>query len=254
MIIDSMENTMRKQIILAAICVLSAPVAFAQSTNDNLPPRNASAPAASSKVTSARPVSQQMILAPQAVPPAVGTFCPVQECCDDGPTEHELLALDIARRSVLAHYPKAGKNPIRTLQVRVRPDGDVVHTYARVAWTDAAIGSGKSYESEVFASIVYTPDLRRLYDISYKDNRLKPWRMFNRRIDLLSKINEDLERRDPLRMATPLIGNRQDLLVPRKQEWIRHPLGGDHAWHASSADDYIDPRWQHLEMPVPVRQ
>ena len=133
--------------------------------------------------------------------------------CDEGPNELELLALDIARRAVLAHYPHAGRNPMRTLQVKVRPEGDVVHTYARLAWAPDHRHPEKHFESEVFASVIYTTDIRRIFDISYKDNRLKPFRLFNRRVDLVSKLNEDLERRDPLRMATPLVGNRQDLLV-----------------------------------------
>ena len=240
---------MHKPILLAAICGLSVTPLLAQS-NDNLPPRTASAPTSSALISRSQ-LSPKVEHSAPYYPPNVN---PQNECFDDGPTEHELLALDIARRSVLAHYPKAGRNPIRTLQVKTRPEGDVIHTYARVAWSECEQAPRKSYESEVFATMIYTPDIRRLYDISYKDNRLKPWRMFNRRIDLLSKINEELERRDPLRMATPLVGNRHDLLVPRSREWIRHELRGDHAWHASSADDYISPSWLHLETPVPVRQ
>lgn len=188
---------------------------------------------------------------PQAVYSEIPAETVVTE--EDGPSELECLAVDIARRSVLAHYPKAAARPIRTLQVRSRPQGDVVHLYARLQWSCGLPGFVRSYESEVFASLIHTPDIRRIYDISYRDNRLKPWRVFNRRIDLISRLNKEFERRDPLRMATPLVGNRQDMLVPRSRPWIYHPLQGDHGWHAGAADDYIAPRWAPLEAPIPLR-
>jgi hypothetical protein len=171
---------------------------------------------------------------------------------DSQSIELEHLAVDIARRSVLAHYPHASRNPIRTMQVQVRPEGDVVHTYARLAWSKDHGEPDKFYESEVFASLVYTRGIRRIYDISYKDNRLIPWRICNRRIDLVSKLNEDYERRDPLRMPAALVGHRLDVLAPRSYWWRYHPLQGDHAWHAISADAHIKRSWRPYEPPAPV--
>ena len=169
------------------------------------------------------------------------------------PSEAELLAVDIARRALLARYPAVARQPVRTLEVRVRPEGDVLHTYARLHWTLDKKEPFQFHECEVFASLVYTPDLRRIYDISFKDNRLHPWRVFSRQVDLVSVINEELERRDTLRMASPLVGNRQSVLVPRSRRWLHHPLRGDHAWHAGAADDHVSPRWWRAESAVPVK-
>lgn len=173
-------------------------------------------------------------------------------------TPHEMgelddLAVDIARRVLLAQTPHAGKNPIFTEEVRVRPEGDAIHTYARLRYATSTRSPRKMFTAEVFASMIYTPEVRRVYDISYKDNRLFPRRLFNRKIDLLSKINEEFERRDEMIMPMPLIGNRMDLLLPRGEAWQKHNLSDDHAWHVYSADDHIGRRWADAEAEKPQR-
>lgn len=165
--------------------------------------------------------------------------------------ELERLAVDIGRRCILAYYPVAGEDPMRTLEVRVRPAGDVINTYVKIQWSYTDARGSRFHESEIFSTLIYTPETRRMIDISYKDNHLQPHRAFNRRIDLLSKFNEEFDRRDPLRMPAPTVGNRMDFLAPRRAAWVWHYLSGDHAWHASAADDQIAPRWAPVETPVP---
>ncbi len=177
-------------------------------------------------------------------------YPPMMPVRDTG--ELEFLAVDIARRAVLAHYPQVGHDPMRTMEVRVRPEGDIIHTFAKVQWSYTDARGPRYHEAEVYASLVYTPDARRMYDISYKDNYLVPHRAFNRRIELVSKYNEAFERRDPLRRPAPLIGRRLSFLAPRRSRWVWHLLGGDHGWHVFSADDEIAPAYYPVEPPVPT--
>ncbi len=167
--------------------------------------------------------------------------------------ELEFLAVDIARRSVLAHYPKAGRHPIRTLEVKVRPEGDIIHTYAKLEWSKTICRKTFMYNAEVSSSIVYTPENRRVFDLTYKDNTLIPGRIWNRRIDLVSKINDEFDRLDPLRSPAPLIGNRMDILAPRQRSWVDHSLRDDHAWHVYAADEYLAPEWLHLQSSAPTQ-
>ncbi|MBI1247946.1 hypothetical protein GC197_08920 [bacterium] len=166
--------------------------------------------------------------------------------------ELEKLAVDIGRRCILAYYPVAGEDPMRTLEVRVRPAGDVVHTYAKIQWSFTDVRGSRFHESEIFSTLVYTPQTRRMIDISYSDNHLEPHRAFNRRINLLSKFNEQFDRRDPLRMPAPEVGNRMDFLAPRRASWVWNYLSGDHAWHVFAADDQVAPRWAPVETPIPT--
>ena len=166
----------------------------------------------------------------------------------EGAGELEAIAVDIARRSVLAHYPTAGRHPIRTLEIRTRPEGDVVHTFARLQFAVSYFSGKKFHESEVYATLIYTSEIRRVIDLGYKDNCLTAHRLFNRRVDLISKINEDYERRDPLQMPAPLVCRRLDLLPPRNAPWYWSLIGGDHAWHANAADSHIRHRWVPNEL------
>ena len=194
--------------------------------------------------------AQEYVYVPQGGMPLHGS--PWQGPMQQNLGELEYLAVDIARRSILAHYPQAGHDPMRTLEARVRPEGDAVHTFAKVQWSFTDARGTRYHEAEVFASLIYTPDARRMFDISYKDNYLVPHRAFNRKVDLLSKFNEEFDRRDPLRMPAPLVGRRMDFLAPRRAGWVWNILSGDHAWHANVADDQIHPAWIPSEPPVPT--
>ncbi len=157
--------------------------------------------------------------------------------------ELEFLAVDIARRSVLAQHPRAANAPIRTVEFLVRPAGDEVHTYAKLLWTPKERESiFKWYTSEVYATLIYTREMRRVYEISYRDNFWVPFRNFTH-IDLVSKINEEFDRRDGVRAPHPqmLPGPRLDCLAPRARTWRFNPFGGDRPWHVSIADDRVRP-------------
>ena len=151
---------------------------------------------------------------------------------DDG--EITGLAVDIARRVVLAYYPKASRHVIQTEDVNFRRQGDQIHTYARVIWS---VNKKYTYASDVFASIVYTPNLRRVYEVRYKDNFHIPMRNFNETSPVITAINNDFKNRDPLMMPTEKLGSRTDLLVPRSWKWRWNPFSGDRDWHVGIAKD-----------------
>ena len=170
--------------------------------------------------------------------------------------ELEALAIDVARRTVLAYHPHAANLPMYTLEVRVRPEGDLVHTYARlhVRKSHKPVRKHRKLaklfhsperltEAEVFATFIYTPGYRRLVDVSYEHDRLIPFRLYNRTADIVTMYNREFENRDDLRMRVPLVGQRTDMLAPRSHKWMWNPLQGDHGWHAFMADDYVAPGW-----------
>jgi hypothetical protein len=140
---------------------------------------------------------------------------------------------------VLAYYPHAAEYPIRTLEVRIRPEGDVVHTYARMNLNQHHYDH-YSIKAEVFASLIYTPQYRRVIDLSFRDNGL-PHRDCNRTAEIVTQYNNEFERRDPLEMRHRAVGPQMDELAPRSRHWIWCALQGDHGWHAFQADDYIEP-------------
>lgn len=156
--------------------------------------------------------------------------------------ELELLAVDIARRTLLAYYPSASRAPIRTTEVWVRPKGDIIYTYARLIWS-LDRRERRSYSCEVFSSIIYMPERRRMYELSYQDNYKHPHRNHELTADVASKYNEYFKSRDPLMLPHPLIGSRLDLLEPRSRAWRWNPFSGDRGWHVWLADSRPKRRW-----------
>jgi hypothetical protein len=132
----------------------------------------------------------------------------------------QLMAVDIARRTLLAMHPYAAKHPIVTLDVVVRPSGHQVHTYAKLQWRRAhwwRRGEAKVYESEVSASFVYHPDQRLLYDISYVDDAWLPLRNYDRASDVVAAYNEDFGLRYGTGLPPWLLSDRIDVLEPYPQ-------------------------------------
>ena len=182
---------------------------------------------------------------PQAAPDTTWWDAPLGPFCEQpvsGIGELEQLAVDIARRALLAHKPHAAKEPFHTVEVQVRPEGDVVHTYARLMVMEDD-EDDRPFECEVFASLVYTRGCRRMFDISYRDNDCVPDRYHQRTAELLSAFNTEFERRDPLQMATPMVGPRMDVLAPRSRGWIWNLFQGDRVWHVFNADDRVRDGW-----------
>lgn len=154
----------------------------------------------------------------------------------------EQLAVDIARRTLLAHKPHLAKDPIYTVTSEVRIEGDIIHTYARLRIPDDDDDDDDDddmelpFEAEVFSSLVYTRGFRRMMDLSYRDNCATPTRICRRTADVVSAYNTEFERRDPLQMSMPPLGDHVKTLVPRKRRWIWNPFQGDHGWHIFNAD------------------
>ncbi|MEM0925160.1 MAG: hypothetical protein AAGJ83_03910 [Planctomycetota bacterium] len=149
------------------------------------------------------------------------------------------LAVDVARRVVLAYHINASRHPIRTLEVDFRRQGDQVHTHTRLSWSSHRKGT-KLYESDVFASFVYTPTVRRIYDLQYRDNCRVPLSQFDLATPIVTQINDDLKRRDPLGRPTLKLSSRSDVLMPRSRKWRWNPFSGDRDWHVGVADDRAD--------------
>lgn len=130
----------------------------------------------------------------------------------------ELLAVDIARRSLLAIHPYAAERPIVTLDVIVRPSGHDVHTYARLQWTRRHWWQGenqvKSYQSDVSATLLYHPDKRLIYDISYVDNAWLPFRNIDMTSQVAASYNEDFALRDKTGLPPKFLSDRADVLEP----------------------------------------
>jgi hypothetical protein len=130
----------------------------------------------------------------------------------------ELFAVDIARRCLLALHPYAADEPILTLDVVVRPSGHIVHTYARLQWHRRhwwnLRGPAKVYETEVSASIVYHPDRRRVFDVSYVDNAYLPFRNIDMTSQVTASYNEDFALRDGTGLPPKFLSDRVDVLEP----------------------------------------
>jgi hypothetical protein len=130
----------------------------------------------------------------------------------------ELFAVDIARRSLLALHPYAAKEPVLTLDVVVRPSGHIVHTYARLQWHRRhwwnVRGPAKVYQTEVSASIVYHPDRRRVFDVSYVDNAYLPFRNIDMTSQVTASYNEDFALRDGTGLPPKFLSDRVDVLEP----------------------------------------
>jgi hypothetical protein len=130
----------------------------------------------------------------------------------------ELLAVDVARRALLALHPYAADQPIVTLDVIVRPSGHEVHTYARLEWYRhhwwQASDVRKTYQSEVSMSMVYHPDHRRLHDISYVDNAWLPFRNVDMSSQVVASYNEDFALRDETGLPPKFLSDRIDVLEP----------------------------------------
>lgn len=159
--------------------------------------------------------------------------------CDDWQDNYDLdaLAADIARRVVLAHYRGAGRNSIRTRDIKVRRQGDQVHTYARVAWS-LERSPRNIYHSDVFASIVMARGLRRVYRIGYKDNYKCPVSAVDDQSSpIVTQINDDFRNRDPIGMESEKLGSRLDVLPRRSCNWLLNLFSGDRDWHVGIAKD-----------------
>lgn len=152
---------------------------------------------------------------------------PLAECHEDSTesfpsTVHddilELFAVDIARRCLLALHPYAADEPILTLEAVVRPSGHIVHTYARLQWHRRhwwnLRGPAKAYETEVSASIVYHPDRRRVFDVSYVDNAYFPFRNIDMTSQVTASYNEDFALRDGTGLPPKFLSDRVDVLEP----------------------------------------
>ncbi|MEO1525612.1 MAG: hypothetical protein AAFX06_09250 [Planctomycetota bacterium] len=162
-------------------------------------------------------------------------FVPPAECQDDA--ELIALAVDIARRVVLAHYKHAGLNSIHTCDVRYQRQGDQIHTYARVSWSPERMRRN-SYQSDVFASIVMTRGLRRVYRVGYKDNyRFPRASSIDETSPIVTQINDDFRNRDPLGLETEKLGSRTDVLLRRSRNWLSNLFSGDRDWHVGIAKD-----------------
>lgn len=146
------------------------------------------------------------------------------------------LAIDIARRVVLAHYKHAGRNSINTRDVRVRRQGDQVHTYARVAWSPDK-NRANVYHSDVFSSIVMARGVRRVYRIGYKDNFRVPMTNCDETSPIITQINDDFQNRDPLGLPSEKLSDRGDVLFPRSNNWLKSIFSGDRDWHVGIAKD-----------------
>jgi hypothetical protein len=181
-------------------------------------------------VVPAEPLGGDMLECPTGAcdPSGSGPCCSPGVDCHEDPGvavpssvhrgELELLAVDIARRSLLALHPYAADQPIITLEVVVRPHGHVVETYVKLQWYRRhwwnLRGPRKTYESEVSAAIVYHPDHRRVYDISYVDTAYLPLRNIDMTSQVAATYNEDFALRDGTGLPPKLLSDRIDLLEP----------------------------------------
>ena len=157
------------------------------------------------------------------------------------PGELESLAIDLARRVVLAYDPKAGKQPIQTVNVEVRSEGELVHLYARVkaeSKTGILLHRSKPILWDVSATLIYRPSLRRVVDLNVKTDGLIPYRVCPRIPQLVTALNDEFDRLDPFGFPTPKLNWQLESLPPRTKEWIEAPLQGQHAWHVLQADRY----------------
>ena len=172
----------------------------------------------------------------------------VAELTEDAVPNDELaaLAVDIARRTLLAQHPHTAKSVIYTAEIMVRPQGDVTHLYARLIWMKHPRGH-RSYHSEVFATLVNVTETRRVFDLDYKDNCGVPFHNFGRAPEIISMINDDLKQRDKFGMPHPSVGPDLEYLAPRTRRWLWNGLSGDRQWHVSIADDRVAPRWRSDE-------
>jgi len=161
----------------------------------------------------------------------------------------EKLAVDIARRTLLVHNACAANYPIRTAESSVRPQGDVVHLYARLIWQGGLLG-WSTYESEVFATVVYTPNLRRVYELSYRDNCSVPLKNYDSTSKVITQYNTEFAGRDKFMMPHRDVGPDPDVLLPRSRTWRWNLLSGDRAWHAFNADDRTDSKWSGTTAPI----
>lgn len=161
-------------------------------------------------------------------PPGEGPSMPMQEggCFEDPsgafpstvqPDILQLLAVDIARRTLLALHPHAARKPIVTLAVRVRPQGHAVHTYAKLRWYRKCMWRPNDFgefESEVSASLVYHPDRRRVFDLSYQDNAYLTYLCVDRASQIVASYNEDFALRDGVGLPPRMLSHRLDVLEP----------------------------------------
>ena len=135
----------------------------------------------------------------------------------------DMLAVDIARRSLLAVHPEAGYRPIITEEVLVRRQGHYVRTYARLRWYKKHLWQkGRNitrYQSEVSASIVYHPERRRVTDLSYIDNAFLTFRNIDRASQVVATYNEDFSLRDDVGIPAKVLSQNVNVLQPTRNTW-----------------------------------
>lgn len=154
---------------------------------------------------------------------------------EDSSVDVSDLGVDIARRTILSHYPQAGKWGIETESLKIRRQGDVLHLYVCATFTAKTVFQKKQITSNVFATLIANGETNRIIDMSYDDDYHYQNRVFNRTAEVVSYFNREFERRDPLKISIKPLSKDQQFLGPRERVWMNHPLRDDRQFHISRA-------------------